>query len=76
MSTPPTPPAYPARLEVEETDERNRLTTFFRIVMVIPVAIVYGVLTAGGSSTIYEDTGATVTTTSGGIVAGLFGRRC
>jgi hypothetical protein len=76
MSTPSTPSAptvYPARLDVDYTVEHNRVTTLFRLVLVIPIAIVYGALTAGATSTtVYEGTGKTVSTTSGGIVAGLF----
>jgi hypothetical protein len=72
QSTPPTPTAYPARLEVDYTVEHNRVTTLFRVVLVIPIAIVYGVLTAGATKTAYAESGQTVSTTSGGIVAGLF----
>jgi hypothetical protein len=72
-STPDAPTAYPARLEVDYTVERNRVTTLFRLFMVIPIAIVYGVLTAGATTTAYDEAGRTVSTTSGGIVAGLFG---
>jgi hypothetical protein len=50
----------------------NRLTTFFRLVLVIPIAIVMGVLTAGGTQTAYDEARRTVTTTSGGIASGLF----
>ena len=75
-STPSAPTAYAARLEVDYTDERNRVTTAFRLVLVIPIAIVYGVLTEGATTTstttVAGDTVKTVTTTSGGIVAGLF----
>ena len=71
--TPSAPTAYPARLEVDYTVERNRVTTLFRLVLVIPIAIVYGVLTAGATTTkTYHEAGVTVTTTSGGIVSGLF----
>jgi hypothetical protein len=72
QSTPPAPTAYPARLEVDYADEHDRVTTLFRIFMVIPIAIVYGALTAGASQTAYNEAGQKVTTTSGGIVAGLF----
>ena len=72
QSTPSTPTAYPARLEVDYTVEHNRVTTLFRLVLVIPIAIVYGVLTAGATSTVYTESGQTVSSTSGGIVAGLF----
>jgi hypothetical protein len=68
----PAPTAYRARLEVEYTAERNRLTTLFRLFLVIPIAIVYGALTAGATSTVYAEGGETVSTTSGGIVTGLF----
>jgi hypothetical protein len=46
--------------------------TLFRVVLVIPIAIVYEVLTAGVTRTFYEQNGQTVSTTSGGIVSGLF----
>jgi hypothetical protein len=72
QSTPSAPTAYPARLEVDYTVERNRVTTLFRLVLVIPIAIVYGALTAGATSTVYTESGKTVSSTSGGIVAGLF----
>ena len=72
MSTPLAPAAYPARFDVEYAEERNRVTTLFRIVLVIPIAIVYGVLTAGVTRTVYEEGAKTVSTTNGGIVIGLF----
>ncbi|WP_395694278.1 DUF4389 domain-containing protein [Nocardioides sp.] len=76
MSTPaqptvPTPAAYPARLDVDFEPEHHRVTTLFRLVLVIPVAIVYGALTAGATSTVVYESGRTVTTSTGGIVAGL-----
>jgi len=71
-SMPSTPTAYPARLEVDYTVEHNRVTTLFRLLLVIPIAIVYGVLTAGATDTVYQESGKTVSTTSGGIAAWLF----
>jgi len=72
MATPAAPPVYPARLQVDDVEQRNRVTTFFRVFLVIPIAIVYGVLTAGATKTVYTESGQTVSTTSGGIAAGLF----
>jgi len=72
MSVPSTPPVYAARLEVDYPEKLNRVTTAFRLVLVIPISIIIGVLTAGASQTVYTDSGQTVTTTSGGIAAGLF----
>ena len=69
---PPTPTAYPARLEVDHAAQYNRVTTLFRVVLVIPIAIVYGILTAGETQTVYDQSGTAVSTTSGGIAAGLF----
>ena len=55
MSMPATPTAYPARLDVDYSDEHNRVTTLFRLVLVIPIAIVYGALTAGATKTVYDE---------------------
>jgi NhaP-type Na+/H+ or K+/H+ antiporter len=40
--------------------------------LVIPIALVYGALTAGATHTFHDASGQTASTTSGGIVAGLF----
>jgi hypothetical protein len=72
MSMPLAPPVYPARLEVDYSDQHNRVTTLFRVVLIIPIAIIYGVLTAGATRTVYDQSGHVVSTTSGGIAAGLF----
>jgi hypothetical protein len=72
MSMPATPTAYPARLDVDYSDEHNRMTTLFRLFTVIPIAIVYGALTAGATRTVTHQSGETVTTTSAGIASGLF----
>ena len=71
MST-PAPTAYAARLDVDYPSQHNRLTVLFRVVLVIPIAIVIGVLTAGNTQTVYDQSGQVVSTSSGGIVAGLF----
>ena len=63
---------YPARLQVDFAASYDRVTSFFRLATVIPIAIVLGVLTAGATKTVYDEAGKTVTTSSGGIVAGLF----
>jgi len=72
MSIPSTVPVYPARLQVDYAEQHNRVTTLFRVVLVIPIAIVIGVLTAGVTRTVYDQGGDAVTTSSGGITAGLF----
>ena len=72
MTTPLTASVYPARLQVDYPEQHNRVTTLFRVVLVIPIAIVLGVLTAGATKTVYDQGGDVVSTTSGGIAAGLF----
>jgi hypothetical protein len=77
MSVPITPPptAYPARLDVDHAAHYDRVRTAFRLVLVIPIAILYGILTAGATKTVEHDHGATVTTvttTSEGIAGALF----
>ena len=60
-SVPTAPTAsMPPALEVDFTVERNRVTTLLRLVLVIPIAIVYGVLTAGATTTTYDEAGKTV----------------
>jgi hypothetical protein len=72
MSMPSAPTVYPARLAIDYLDRHNRVTTFFRVVLVIPIAIILGVLTAGVTKTVYDQTGDVVSTSSGGITSGLF----
>jgi len=72
MSTPEASLVYPARLEVAYPDRHDRVTTLFRLVLVIPIAIVYGVLTSGVSQTVYDETGQAVGTASASIATGLF----
>ena len=72
QSTPSTPTAYPARLDVDYAAQYDRVRTAFRLVLIIPIAIVYGILTAGVTRAVYEEGGKTVSTTSGGIASGLF----
>jgi hypothetical protein len=72
MSMPSAPPVYPARLEVDYPDQHNRVTTLFRLVLVIPIAIVFGVLTSGTTRTVYDHSGHAVSTSSGGITGGIF----
>jgi hypothetical protein len=72
MSTPAARPTYAARLDVDYAEQYDRVTTLFRIVLIIPIAIVYGVLTAGETRTVIQESGEVASTTSGGIVAGLF----
>jgi hypothetical protein len=69
--------SYPARLEIDYPEKLDRLTTFFRLILAIPILIVLSLLSASSDSsvTVVAETGETIsrtTSTAGGIAAGLF----
>jgi len=72
QNKPSVPIAYPARLEVDYSAQYDRVKTLFRVVLIIPIAIIYGILTAGVTRTVYDQSGQAASTTSGGIASGLF----
>lgn len=53
---------YAARLEVDYPDKLDRLTTFFRLILIIPIVIVLGLITGSGEAV----------HVFGGIASGLF----
>ena len=70
MDTAPQP--YAARLDIDYPERLDRLTTFFRLIWIIPIAIILSLLTATGNETVVTATGERVVRTSGGISAGLW----
>ena len=69
--------SYPARLDIDYPEKLDRFTTFFRLIWIIPIAIIASILSATASSTTTVITNAgekvsEVATSGGGIVAGLF----
>jgi hypothetical protein len=70
MDTPPEP--YAAGLEIDYPDRLDRLTTLFRLLWIIPIAVVLSLLTATGNQTVVTQTGERVTTSGGGIAGGLW----
>jgi hypothetical protein len=67
-----TPGPYAARLQIDYPETLDRLTTFFRLIWVIPIAIVYSLITATGNETVITETGRQVVSTGGGIAGGLW----
>ena len=63
--------SYGARLDVDYP-ELDRLTTFFRLIWIIPIMIILSLISAASSWTVVTKTGETITQSSGGIAAGLF----
>ena len=64
------PAGYAARLEVDYQKELNRLTTFFRLIWVIPIAVIAGLVSSSGSQIIVNEAGEVVRSV-GGIGSGL-----
>jgi hypothetical protein len=71
-STPAAPTVYPARFDIDYAQHYDRVRTLFRVFLLIPIGIIYAALTAGATKTYTDDAGNAVTTTSGGILSGLF----
>ncbi|HYN28866.1 MAG TPA: DUF4389 domain-containing protein [Dermatophilaceae bacterium] len=67
---------YAARLDVDYPEHLDRATTFLRIVLVIPIAIVLSLVSAAATATtVVYRSGEVVertTSTGGGIASGLF----
>jgi hypothetical protein len=68
---------YPARLTIDYQEKLSRVTTIFRIILVIPILIILGILTSGSDTVIQtvNETGEVVVetiNTGAGIVGSLF----
>ena len=69
---------YAARLEIDYPEKLDRLTTFFRILWIIPIAIILGLISGAGetiTNTVYlNQAGEVIRNTQqtvGGLVTGL-----
>jgi len=69
---------YAARLDIDYPEKLDRLTTFFRVFMIIPIAIILGLLTGSGenvTNTIYlDEAGQVILRTreaAGGLAMGI-----
>jgi hypothetical protein len=71
-STPQPPEPYAARLDIDYPEKLDRLTTFFRLIWIIPIYIILSLISAAASWTVITQSGDAVTKTSGGIASGLF----
>jgi hypothetical protein len=72
------PAEYPARLEIDYPEKLDRLTTFFRIIWIIPIAIILGLVSGTGETVnntiVLNEAGEVIRTTRdtvGGLVSGL-----
>lgn len=69
---------YAARLDIDYPEQLNRLTTFFRLIWIIPIAIILGLITGAGQTitrTVFLDEAGQVIRitrdTAGGLISGL-----
>lgn len=64
---------YATRFDVDYPGQMDRMTTFFRLIWAIPIAILFGILTNAGSGYHHVDeAGRAMQSSGGGIAAGLF----
>ncbi len=72
--TAPSTDVYPARLTIDEQDRLGRASTIFRIILIIPIAIVLNILVSGGESTVVVVNGAgDFVSQSSSLGAGILG---
>ena len=50
MVTNKTTTAYPARLEIDYPEKLDRMTTLFRLIWIIPIAIILGMVSGAGET--------------------------
>jgi hypothetical protein len=72
------PSQYAARLEIDYPEKLDRLTSFFRLIWIIPIAIIFGLISGTGETVtntiILNEAGEIVRTTRetvGGLVSGM-----
>jgi hypothetical protein len=72
------PASYPARLDIDYPETLDRFTSFFRIIWIIPIAIIVGLISGAGETvthTVYLNPAGEVLRTSrdtaGGLASGL-----
>ena len=64
--------SYPVRLDIDYPQKLDRTTTFFRLLLSIPIILVFSFLTMAGTESFSQQTNNDMVMTTGGIVTGLF----
>lgn len=63
---------YPASLNIDYPPELDRLSTFFRLILIIPILVISSLLSATAFNDYMNEAGEQVSSSGGGIVGGLF----
>ena len=63
---------YAARLAIDYPAQLSRLTTAFRLILIIPIAIILGILNNRSSTAVRTENGTWVTSTGASILGALF----
>lgn len=61
---------YSARLNVDYPEELNRLTTLFRIILIIPIATILALITTAGETVVVNEAGDVIRRV-GGLASGI-----
>lgn len=68
-----TPNTYAARLDIDYPSKLNRLTTFFRLLLILPILVITWLISATSNGQyMLDQAGNQISTETGGIVTGLF----
>lgn len=62
---------YAARLEIDYPERLDRITTAFRLICIVPIAIILSLLSATGGTHVVTETGHTISRSGGGIMGGI-----
>jgi hypothetical protein len=65
------PETYAARLQIDYPERLDRVTTFFRLIWIIPIGFILALLTSSGDAHTVTETGWTVGFSGGGITGAL-----
>lgn len=70
MDTPAQP--YAAQLNIDYPERLDRITTFFRVLWLVPILVILGLLTGTGGQTVVSQSGERVMSSGTGISGGLW----
>jgi hypothetical protein len=64
--------SYSARLDIDYPQKLSRLTTFFRLILAVPILFITSLLAGVTTETTMSETGQDIAVSSGGVAGGLF----